>query len=106
MSDTVARPYASVMARKSVCNHFYGGSPVDRMKRAGYTSVRNWGENIGCRSGSYARTAVLASHLFFQSEKSSNGGHWRNIKNPAFHWIAIGVWKYGNRIRLVTDFFA
>ena len=106
MSDLVTRPYARLMATKNICTHFYGGTPLDRMRRAGYTSIRNWGENIGCRTASYAKTAVLASHLFFQSEKSSNGGHWRNMKNPAFHWVGIGVWKYSGRVRLVVDFNA
>ena len=106
MSDLVSRPYAKLMATKNICTHFYGGTPLDRMRRAGYSSIRNWGENIGCRTASYARTAVLASHLFFQSEKSTNGGHWRNMKNPAFHWVGIGVWKYGTQVRLVVDFNA
>ena len=106
MSDLVSRPYAKLMAVKNICTHFYGGTPLDRMRRAGYTSIRNWGENIGCRTASYAKTAVLASHLFFQSEKSTNGGHWRNMKNSAFHWVGIGVWKYGSRVRLVVDFNA
>jgi uncharacterized protein YkwD len=105
-SATVARPYARLMATKNVCTHFYGGSPLDRMRAAGYTSIRNWGENIGCRTSSNVRSAVLASHLFFQSEKNTGGGHWRNIKNPDFHWIGIGIWKYGSRVRLVTDFVA
>ena len=106
MSDLVSRPYARLMATKNICTHFYGGTPIDRMHRAGYTSITNWGENIGCRTASYAKTAVLASHLFFQSEKSTNGGHWRNMKNPAFHWVGIGVWKYGTQVRLVVDFNA
>jgi hypothetical protein len=106
-SRTVSRPYAKLMAERNVCSHFYGGTPLDRMRRAGYTSITNWGENIGCRSlSTTTRAAVLASHLFFQSEKSTNGGHWRNIKNPAFHGIGIGVWKYHGRVRLVTDFWA
>jgi hypothetical protein len=106
ISDLVSRPYAKLMALKAICTHFYGGTPLDRMRRAGYTSITNWGENIGCRTASYARTAVLASHLFFQAEKSTNGGHWRNMKNPRFHWVGIGVWKYGTRVRLVVDFVA
>ena len=106
MSDRVSRPYAHLMANRNICTHFYGGTPLDRMRRAGYIGVTNWGENIGCRTASYARTAVLASHLFFQSEKSTNGGHWRNMKNPRFHYVAIGVWRYASRVRLVVDFHA
>jgi hypothetical protein len=105
-SATVSRPYAKVLATKGLCTHFYGGSPLDRMHRAGYSSITNWGENIGCRTTTHVAAAVLASHLFFQSEKSTNGGHWMNIKNPRFHWIGIGIWKYGSRVRLVTDFCA
>jgi uncharacterized protein YkwD len=106
MSDRVSRPYARTLANRNLCTHFYGGTPLDRMRRAGYTSITYWGENIGCRTASYAKTAVLASHLFFQSEKSTNGGHWQNIKNPRFHYVAIGVWKYYTRVRLVVDFHA
>jgi hypothetical protein len=104
-TSLVSRPYAKLLADKNICTHFYGGTPLDRMRRAGYTAVRNWGENIGCRTKITTVTAaILASHLFFQAEKSTNGGHWRNIKNPQFHSIGIGVWKTGTRIRLVTDF--
>ena len=106
LSDLVSRPYAKLMATKNVCSHFYTSTPIERMRAAGYSSVRNWGENIGCRSASYAKTAVLGSHLFFQAEKSTGGGHWKNMKNSAFHWIGIGVWKSGSRVRLVNDFVA
>jgi hypothetical protein len=101
--STVARPFARLLATHNQCSHFYRSTPVQRMRAANYKNT-TWGENIGCRTASYARTAVLGSHLFFQNEKSSNGGHWRNIKNPKFRWIGVGVWKYGSRVRLVTDF--
>lgn len=105
MSDRVSRPYAKLLAVKGICTHFANGDPGDRLRRAGLFRW-TWGENIGCRDG-YASTkaAVLASHLYFQSEKSTNGGHWRNIKNPKFTLIGIGVWRYGSRTRLVTDFY-
>jgi uncharacterized protein YkwD len=94
------------MATKNICTHFYGGTPLDRMRRAGYTSITNWGENIGCRTRRTPKTAVSCSHLFFQSEKSTNGGHWRNMKNPGLPLGRIGVWKYCSRVRLVVDFNA
>ena len=106
ISTLVARPYARLLAVRGQCSHFLDGDPGDRLRRAGYRGY-TWGENIGCRDGySYARTAVLKSHLNFQAEKSSNGGHWKNIKNSKFKWIGIGVWKYGSRVRLVTDFYS
>jgi uncharacterized protein YkwD len=40
-----------------------------------------------------------------QAEKSTNGGHWRNIKNSRYTYIGIGIWRYGSRTRVVTDFY-
>ncbi len=54
--------------------------PGDRLRRAGYDSYR-WAENLGCRSGN-PFNAVLGSHLFFQSEKPYNGGHYREPDEP------------------------
>ncbi len=106
ISDLVARPYARYLAVTNQCSHFLGGNPGDRLRNAGYSGY-SWAENIGCRSGyTYAKPAVLASHLFFQSEKSANGGHWRNLKNPKLKWIGIGIWKTSGRVRLVTDFYS
>jgi uncharacterized protein YkwD len=103
MSAVVARPYAKKLADNNVCSHFYTSTPTQRLHAAGYYP-NNWAENIGCRTSRYAWPAVIASHLFFQSEKTTNGGHWRNIKNPAFKQVGIGVWKTSGRVRLVTDF--
>ena len=62
------------------------------------------GENIGCRGGNpYA--AVLGTHLFYQSERSTSGGHYRNLMNADFHRVGIGVWHSGGRGRLVIDFY-
>ena len=103
ISSRVSRPYARKMAINNECSHFIGGNPGTRLRAAGYTSYR-WAENIGCRSGS-ARAAVLASHLFFQSEKSYGGGHYVNLMNPAYNRVGIGVWVSGGRVRLVIDFY-
>lgn len=63
-------------------------------------------ENIGSRDGYVAAMkAVLSSHLRFQSEVSTDGGHWRNIKNPLSSHVGIGVWRYHGRTGLVTDFY-
>jgi uncharacterized protein YkwD len=103
ISSKVSRPYARKLAVNNECSHFIGGNPGDRLRRAGYTSYR-WAENIGCRSGG-AKAAVLASHLFFQSEKSYNGGHYVNLMNSAYNRVGIGVWVSGGRVRLVVDFY-
>ena len=68
------------------------------------TPSYRWAENLGCRSGNpYA--AVLGSHLFFQSEKSYNGGHYVNMMNAKYDRVGIGVWVSGGRVRLVIDFY-
>ena len=103
ISSKVSRPYARKLAIGNDCSHFIGGNPGDRLQRAGYTSYR-WAENLGCRSGG-ARAAVLGSHLFFQSEKSTGGGHYVNMMNAAYDRVGIGVWVSGGRVRLVIDFY-
>jgi hypothetical protein len=105
ISDHVSRPYARLLATGNLCNHWFDGDPDFRLRRAGYIGVA-WGENIGCRYGTTSvKYAIIASHRTFQAEKSTNGGHWRNIKNARFTTVGIGIWKYGTRIRLVTDFY-
>jgi uncharacterized protein YkwD len=103
ISSKVARPYAKLLATRGLCSHFVGGGPDDRLRRAGYTSY-TWAENLGCRSGS-ATSAVLGSHLYFQSERSYNGGHYVNMMSTAYDRVGIGVWVYGGRVRLVVDFY-
>jgi hypothetical protein len=105
MSDQVSRPYARLLVLRGLCSHTADGDPGYRLRRAGFTRW-NWGENIGCRDGySTAKASVLASHLKFQAEKSTNGGHWRNLKNAKYVRIGIGVWRSATRTRLVVDFY-
>jgi len=103
ISNTVSRPYATYLATHNLCNHFYDGTPGDRLRRAGYTSY-NWAENIGCEDISPYQS-VLGSHLFFQSEKPYNGGHYVNLMNSLYTECGIGVWVAGGRTRLVIDFY-
>ena len=103
ISSKVARPYAKKLAVNNLCTHFSGGNPGDRLRRAGYTSYI-WAENLGCRSGNPS-SAVLGSHLFFQSEKSYLGGHYVNMMNAKYDRVGIGVWVSGGRVRLVVDFY-
>lgn len=103
ISSKVSRPYAKRLAVNAECSHFIGGNPGDRLRRAGYTSYR-WAENIGCRSGN-PMAAVLATHLFYQREKPTNGGHYVNLMNAAYDRVGIGVWVSGGRVRLVIDFY-
>ena len=105
ISDRASRPYARLLAVRSVCSHFLDRDPGYRLRRAGYSSW-SWGENIGCGDGyASAKASILSSHLRMQAEKSTSGGHWLNMKNGRFHYIGIGIWRYGTRTRLVTDFY-
>jgi uncharacterized protein YkwD len=103
ITTKVSRPYAKLLATGNICNHFIGGNPGDRLRRAGYTSYI-WAENLGCRSGD-PFSAVLGSHLFFQSERSYNGGHYVNLMNAKYDRAGIGVWVSSGRVRLVVDFY-
>ena len=97
----VARGWARKIAISGDCRH---GDPGARLRRAGYNGW-TWGENIGCYDIRDAYQSVLASHRAFQSEKSSGGGHWKNIKNDRFKVVGIGVWRENGHTRLVTDFY-
>ena len=105
ISTKVSRPYAKLLATRGECSHFIGGNPGDRLRRAGYTNY-TWAENLGCRSGD-PRDAVLASHRFFQSERSWSplGGHYVNLMNRKYDRVGIGVWVSHGRVRLVVDFY-
>ena len=103
ISSRVARPYARLLATSGQCSHYANGGPDDRLRRAGYTGY-NWGENIGCRNGD-PFASVLATHLFYQSERSYNGGHYRNLMDAGFSRVGIGVWRSGSTTRLVIDFY-
>jgi uncharacterized protein YkwD len=104
ISAKVTRPYAKFMAERGDCNHFLDGNPGTRLARAGFTSYR-WAENIGCPSGDPMRGAV-ATQLFFQSEKSYNGGHYVNLMNAAYTRAGVGVWVHRGNVRIVINFYA
>jgi Bacterial Ig-like domain len=105
ISSEVSRPYARLLASRGACDHFIGGTPGDRLRRAGYTSYI-WAENLGCRSGN-PYTAVLGSHRFFQDEKydSDPTDHYTNLMNPDYDRVGLGVWVAHGNVRLVVNFY-
>jgi hypothetical protein len=100
--SNVARSWARKIATNGACTH---GDPGARLRAAGYKGY-TWGENIGCYDLTSAYKSVLASHRAFQAEKSTGGGHWKNIKSSKYRYVGIGVWKANGHVRLVTDFYA
>ncbi len=97
----VARRWAKKLATAGACYH---GNVTGRLANAGFSGY-TWGENIGCWDASSAYKSVLYTHLAFQREKATGGGHWKNIKNSRYKKVGIGVWKANGHTRLVTDFF-
>jgi uncharacterized protein YkwD len=103
ISDKVTRPYAKYLADRGLCNHFYDGTPGDRLARAGYTSYK-WAENIGCLSMS-PKAAMVYVQQYFQNEKSYNGGHYVNLMNPLYDRVGLGVWVTNGFVLVVIDFY-
>lgn len=76
--------------------HSLSGSTVDRRFRwAGLRHTVN-GENIGCASYRAKKTVILIVR-WWQREKSYGGWHWRQIKDPRFKSMGVGVAKLGTR---------
>ena len=45
------------------------------------------------------------THLYFQGEKSTGGGHYVNMMNPKYDRVGLGVWVTSGRVRLCIDFY-
>lgn len=103
ISSKVSRPYAKLLASRGICSHFIDGNPGNRLSRAGYTSYI-WAENLACQSFG-VMTVMLNAQIFFQNEKSTNGGHYVNMMNAKYDRCGIGVWVVSGRVRLVIDFY-
>lgn len=105
ISDRVSRPWARRIAKADFCGHTLGSSNIDRRFRAGGYGGATHGESVGCSGGYTVRQMIIRTHRMMQSEKSSNGWHWRNMKNPDFGRVGVGVAKVGGQTRVVYDFY-
>ncbi len=104
ISSKVSRGYAARIAAKDYCGHTLGSTIQARFRSAGYRGDP-FGESVGCSSGYSPRQMVIRTHRMMQSERSSNGWHWRNMKNRDFGRVGIGIAKHGNETRVVYDFY-
>ncbi len=107
ISTKVAWPWARTMVQYDVCDHAMPSKPVlsVRLRSAGFR-YHTYGENVGCGWGySQAKDLVLASHRAMQAEKASKGGHWKNMKNPLYKSVGIGVATGQSRTMIVYDFY-
>jgi uncharacterized protein YkwD len=99
LSTCASRPWAKYLADT---NQLYHGDVSGRFEACGYHV--NWGENIGHNSyDPYA--GAIHSMLYFQAEKSYNGGHYRDLVNPKFTHAGVGVWRENGTNWYVSDFW-
>ncbi|HEX5451895.1 MAG TPA: CAP domain-containing protein, partial [Candidatus Limnocylindrales bacterium] len=103
ISTCATRPWARYLAVNGLLEHYGPTGPGDRLRACGYTSPW-WGENLGQWDGD-PYTGAIKVVQFFQSEKASNGGHWRNLMSTNFHSIGVGIWVSGGRAIYNTDFY-
>jgi len=101
ISNKVSRPWAKYLAQTS---QLYHGCPTCRFQSAGYTTNTWWGENLSWWSGDGYQGAIQ-SILFFQGEKSSNGGHYTNMMNSHDRVAGVGVWHANGRYVYAIDFY-
>ena len=86
--------------------HSRGGSTVDRRFAAVSLKHVENGENMGCGLYGTGKHTVVRIIRMWQAEKAWNGPHWRQIKDPDFKSVGVGVARYGNRkTQLVINFF-
>lgn len=107
ISKRVAFPWARNMVRYNVCGHDIAGQPglSSRLRTAGYR-YRHIGENVGCGWGRGSpKQVVLNTHRMFQAERSSRGGHWKNIKNKGYDSVGVGVAYRNGMVMVVYDFY-
>ena len=107
ISSFVAFGWASELVEAQVCGHVLPGLPElpMRLASAGYDAP-SFGENVGCSWSSLStRQVVIGAHREMQAEKSYDGGHWRNMKNPAWRSVGIGVATLEGRTIIVFDFY-
>ncbi len=86
--------------------HARNGSTVDRRFAAVSLKHIANGENMGCGMYGSAKKTVVRIIRMWQAEKSYNGPHWRQIKDPDFRSVGVGVARYGGRkTQLVMNFY-
>lgn len=107
ISSLVAFGWASELVKAKVCGHAIPGQPdlQVRLAAAGFLGA-SFGENVGCWwSDMPPGDVVIAVHRLMQAEKAYDGGHWRNMKNPGYRSVGIGVATAAGRTTVVFDFY-
>jgi Cysteine-rich secretory protein family len=111
ISDQVSWPWAKKSVRfrgtrSCWIGHAKNGSTVN--SRFAAASLKQYvnGENMGCGLYGTGKQTVIRIVRMWQSEKSYNGWHWRQIKSSKLESIGVGVARYGKRkTQLVLNFY-
>jgi hypothetical protein len=103
IADGVARPYARELAIRNALTHTLDGTTIRTRLAAAGIYPGSFGENISS-PGNARASGMIAAELFFQSESWSRGGHYKNIMNPNYRSVGVGVWQQLGRTRVVIDF--
>jgi hypothetical protein len=103
IADGVSRPYAQQLALRGVLTHYLDGTTIQSRLNAAGIYPSTWGENISSPSNP-GPGGMIAAELFFQSEYWNRGGHYKNIMNPRYRSVGVGVWQASGRTRVVIDF--
>ena len=111
ISDRVSWPWVKKSVqwngtRSCWIGHARQGSTVDRRFAAVSLKHIANGENMGCGMYGTGKQTVVRIIRMWQAEKAWNGPHWRQIKNPDFRSVGVGVARYGNRkTQVVMNFY-
>jgi uncharacterized protein YkwD len=106
IANAVSRPYAKLLADRNALSHNLRGTPQARLAAAGFGGT--WGENIAMPANP-RQPGMISVELFFQNEYPCKSGrcqfgHYRNVMNPYFHSVGVGVWVTKGHTRVVIDF--
>jgi len=103
--NTVARAHSVDMLMKGYFSHVSpeGKSPHDRLLSGYQFPLSMTGENIWGGTGHDSRETVLLARIIVDSWMSSPG-HRRNLLNPDFTDIGVGVAAQGKSIRATQVF--
>jgi len=104
--EEMARPYAQRLARADACTHSLGGRDVDERFDAAGFPARPRSENVGCAYSMSPRAMVIFTHRLMQSERTWNGPHWRNMRDPDWLSVGVGIGMAGSETRIVYAFYS
>ncbi|MFO1541448.1 MAG: hypothetical protein ACKOTZ_13570, partial [Chloroflexota bacterium] len=65
------------------------------------SAARPRSENVGCAYSMSPRAMTSFTHRLMQAERTWNGPHWRNMRDPDWVSAVVGIGMSGNETRIV-----